>query len=258
MRANASRKKTLGKEELEFLIKFVDEELEEWAKQDQIEDEIFGDSRGDDQLPNSTKKKVQKAVKDYIKEFKEKGNIFKRDIKGQLNKAYQELEENQLEKVNITDPESRFMKNKKDKIELSYNPQITVDKNGFILANDVCKHAEDTEQLQPQVLQTEENLGSIPEKIHWNFDNGYWKGDNLLFLEYKKIDAYIPDQKLAQSIKGKNPKKTYIETLVYDEESDTYITPEGEVFTFQCEWFDKSKNRMRRDYVLKRNNRIRF
>ena len=29
--------------------------------------------------------------------------------------------------VSITDPEARFMKNKKERIELSYNSQITVD-----------------------------------------------------------------------------------------------------------------------------------
>jgi hypothetical protein len=32
----------------------------------------------------------------------------------------------------VTDPGSRFMKNAKEKIELSYNPQVTVDREGFI------------------------------------------------------------------------------------------------------------------------------
>lgn len=256
IKANASRKRMLTKDELKFLMKFVDKELEEWAKQDKKEDEIFGESRGSDQLPDSSKKRIQKAVKHYIGKFKEKGSVFKQEIKDKLDKAHDELEKNQLKQVSITDPECRFMKNKKGNMELSYNPQLTVDKKGFILANDVCKDMNDTDQLQPQVFQTEKNLGVLPANIHWNFDNGYWTGRNLAFLEEKKIDGYIPDQQLAQKMKGKNPKQTYLGTLRYNNKNDTYITPDGGIFTFRSEWFDKKKNYMRRIYILRKNNKI--
>ena len=44
------------------------------------------------------------------------------------------------------------MVNKKGRIELSYNPQITTDhKTGIIVANDVCKDAVDMKQLKPQI-----------------------------------------------------------------------------------------------------------
>jgi len=62
-KANAANKRVLTKDELDFLLGFVDEELEEWAKQDDIEDEIFGDIRGIDQLPNKSRKKIQNIVK---------------------------------------------------------------------------------------------------------------------------------------------------------------------------------------------------
>jgi len=256
IKANASRNRVLTKDELKFLMKFVDKELEEWAKQDKKEDEIFGDSRGSDQLPDSSKKKIKKVVKHYIKKFKDKGSIFKQEIKNKLDKANNELEKNQLKHVSTTDPECRFMKNKKGRIELSYNPQVTVDKIGFILANDVCKDIIDVEQLKPQVLETTENVGPLPDKMKWNFDYGYWKGENIAFLEKKKIDGYIPDRQLARKMKGKNPKQTYMGTLKYNNKNDTYITSEGDIFTFQSEWFDKKKNYMRRQYILKRNNKI--
>ena len=38
-KANAANKRVLTKEELEFLLRFIDDELEEWAKQDDIEKE---------------------------------------------------------------------------------------------------------------------------------------------------------------------------------------------------------------------------
>jgi len=52
------------------LLRFVDEELEEWAKQDTIEDKSFGEIRGTDQLPHQSKKTIQKAVQYYIKKLK--------------------------------------------------------------------------------------------------------------------------------------------------------------------------------------------
>src|SRR3989337_295012 len=134
IKANASNKRVFTREELEVLVKFVDGELEEWAKQDVIEEKAFGDLRGSDQLPNQSKKTIQKAAKYYIKKIKERGDIFKEEIKESLKDSLEEAEKQGLSKVSITDPESRFMKNKKGKIELSYNPQLTVDKGGFIIA----------------------------------------------------------------------------------------------------------------------------
>src|SRR4030065_2409121 len=150
VKANASNRRVLTKDELNVLLKFVEEELEEWAKQDAQEDSVFGDLRGSDQLPKQSKKTIRKAAQYYIKKVREKGPAFKEDVRDTLQKASQEVEEQGLNKVSITDPESRFMKNKKGRIELSYNPQLTVDKARFILANDICQSAHDAGQMQSQ------------------------------------------------------------------------------------------------------------
>jgi len=241
-KANAANKRVLTKDELDFLLRFVDEELEEWAKQDDIENEIFGNIRGIDQLPNKSRKKIQNIVKRYIGKMKEEGNIFKDKTHDKLSQAYDELKEHELKKVNVTDPESRFMKNKKGRIEASYNVQITVDKKNFILANDVSKDENDVGQLQPQVLQTEENIGLLPENIPWSFDNGYYESGNIKFLDDEMIDGYIPD----------NKKKTVPpydkQHFIYDQENDEYICPAGKPVTFLGERYDKSKKKTVRIY----------
>jgi transposase len=234
-KANAANRRILTKEELEFLLKFVDEELEEWAKRDDIEDEMFKDMRGGDQLPNKSRKKIQKAVKHYIGKIKKEDNLFKDKTHDKLNQAYDELKEHELKKVNVTDPESRFMINKKGRIEFSYNVQITVDRKGFLLANDVSKDENDVEQLQPQVIQTEENLGSLPENIPWSFDNGYYEGGNIKFFDDKKIDGYIPDNKKKEI--SPHDKQHFI----HDQENDEYTCPAGKPVTFLGEHYDKSK-----------------
>lgn len=242
LKANAADKRVLTKDELDFLLKFIDEELEKWAKQDDIEDKIFGDIRGLDQLPNKSRKKIQNIVKRYVGKMKEEGDIFKEKTRDKLSKAYDELKEHELKKVNVTDPESRFMKNKKGRIEVSYNVQITVDKKNFILANDVSKDENDVGQLQPQVLQTEENIGSLPENILWSFDNGYYEGSNIKFLDDKIIDGYIPD----------NEKKVITsydkQRFIYDPENDEYICPAGKPVPFLGERYDKSKKKTIRLY----------
>lgn len=241
-KANAANGKFLTKEELEFLLKFVDEELEEWAKQDDIEDEIFKDMRGSDQLPDKSRKKIQKAVKHYIGKMKKEGNLFKGKTQDKLNQAYNELKEHELKKVNVTDPESRFMKNKKGKIEFSYNSQVTVDRKGFILASDVSKDETDERNLKPQVIQTEENLGSLPENITWSFDNGYYESGNIKFLDDKKIDGYIPDNK------KKEISPYDKQHFTYDQENDEYTCPAGKPVTFLGEHYDKPKKKTIRRY----------
>jgi transposase len=241
-KANAANRKVLTKEELKFLLRFVDKELEEWAKQDDIEDEMFKHMRCSEQLPNKSRKKMQKAVKYYIEKMKKEGGLFKSKINDKLNQAYQELKEHKLKKVNVTDSESRFMINKKGIIEASYNVQITVDKKNFILANDVCNDEFDVAQLQPQVLQTEENIGSLPENIPWSFDNSYYEGGNIKFLNDKKIDGYIPDTKKKEISKYDKQRFTY------DVIKDKYTCPAGQPITFLRECYDKTKKKTIRIY----------
>jgi len=244
VKANASNRKVLTKEELGVLLKFVNEELEEWTKQDAKEDREFGDLRGSDQLPKQSKKIIRKAAQYYIKKVQISGTAFKEKVQDRLQEAYVEAEEKVLRKVSITDPESRFMKNKKGRVELSYNPQLTVDKKGFVLANDVCQSAHDGGQLKPQVLQVEENLVGLPKKTAWSFDAGYFEGANIKFLTDKKIDSYIPDNNSKKKKTGPFDKKHFR----YDASRDEYRCPENQPVAFLGEHFDKQKKKMLRVY----------
>lgn len=242
IKANASNRRVLSGEEIEYVLRFVDEELEEWARRDEIEDGEFGDLRGIDQLPRRNKKTIQRAVKYYVEKMKERGDRFKGELKGKLERARKEAEEDDVGQVSTTDVDSRFMKNNKGKIELSYNCQVTTDKRGFILANEVSQGANDTDQLKPQVNQTEQNLGGLPGDGGWSFDSAYFESGNIKFLAYKGIDGYIPDKEK----KGDNPfdKKCFR----YDVEKDEYICPVGRRVRFLGEHYDSEKRKTVRMY----------
>lgn len=242
LKANASSRRVFTKEELDFLSHFIDNELDNWAKQDALEDDFFGEIRGSDQLPKADKKRIKSAVKHYIEEMKVKGDEFKKSIKSKFEIAKSEFETHEINKVSTTDPESRFMLSKKGNLELSYNAQITTDSNGIIIANDVCDSSSDIYQLKPMVIQTEQNLEMIPEKIKWSFDKGYYESNNIKFLADKRIDGYIP----RQDKKSKNPYDK--NNFFYNKQKDEYVCPEKKSLIFFKDHYDKPKNKIIRKY----------
>ena len=73
-----------------------------------------------------------------------------------LQEAMEGLEREKLEKVNVTDPESRLMKDSRKVIRPSYNGQIAVDeKEQVIVAADVSQNATDHAELRSLVEQVE-------------------------------------------------------------------------------------------------------
>jgi transposase len=92
--------------------------------------------------------------------------------------------------------------------------------------------------LQPQVEKTGENVGTLPEGAKMSFDNGYFSGANLRYLEEKGLDGYIPDSKQAGEMKGNKPKDGPYskDKFAYDEEKDQFICPNGEILVRKGEY----------------------
>ena len=170
IKANASSSNLINQEEIHTIRSLLKKGIEI----DEEEDKKFGDKRGDE-IPPELKSK--KKVKELIESVRKENSDAKNEIKLQktseklLEQAIQNPEqkklvlkklehaENELKKtkqktVSLTDPESRWMMNKKNRMELSYNMQIAVDYNsGIILANSVTQDPTDHHQLIPQIEQ---------------------------------------------------------------------------------------------------------
>jgi transposase len=256
IKANASNDYTLSEEELKEIRRIVERGIEI----DEEEDKLYGDKRGDELPPElDTQEKLRKKIKELEEA---RGGRFKRAAKKiieqhalgdelqkerideNLKKAEEELKESGQNVVSLTDPESRFMKNKKERIELSYNPQITSDHDsGIIVANDVTQDCTDHHQLQPQIEKTEETVGELPEDTKLGFDNGYFSGANLQYLEEKGLAGYIPDGKQAREMKGNKPKMSPFskDSFDYDEDKDLFLCPNGEILGRKGEYEYKGK-----------------
>ena len=209
LKANASVRQTKDREGLEKEMKRVKEQMQQMIEKsadiDKLEDEIFPDGNGSE-IAEELRKKEYRLQK--------------------LQEAMEVLEREKLEKVNVTDPDSRLMKDSHGVIQPSYNGQIAVDdKEQVIVAAHVSQNATDHDEFQPMVEQVERNLGALPDQ--GSADAGYSSYDNLEYAEGKGLDLYMPDNSLESLDKKEESEKRYHKSKFrYDEARDTYICPE--------------------------------
>ena len=210
LKANASVKQTRDRDGLEKEIERIKEQMrqmiESSAKIDELEDLIHPDGDGS-----------EIAAELRGKEYRLK----------KLQEAMEVLEREKLKKVNVTEPDSRLMKDSRGVIQPSHNGQIAVDaKDQVIVAADISQNATDHAEFEPMVEQVERNLGSLPKE--GSADAGYSSYDNLEYAEGKSLDMYMPDNFLeVLDEKEEGEKRYHKSNFQYDEARDTYICPEG-------------------------------
>ncbi|MBM3301282.1 MAG: IS1182 family transposase, partial [Deltaproteobacteria bacterium] len=210
LKANASVKQTRDREGLEKEIERIKGQMrqmiESSSKIDELEDLMHPDGDGSE-IATELRKKEYRLKK--------------------LQEAMEVLEREKLEKVNVTEPDSRLMKDSRGVIQPSHNGQIAVDdKDQVIVAADVSQNATDHAEFEPMVEQVERNLRALPDK--GTADAGYSSYDNLEYAERKKLDMYMPDNFLeALDEKEEGEKRYHKSNFRYDEARDIYICPEG-------------------------------
>ncbi|MFH1585883.1 MAG: transposase [archaeon] len=201
VRANASAKLSKDEEGLKKLLEKTKEEInkmfEEAEQIDEKEDEKYGKENRGDELPKNlqSKKSREKAIRGAIKKLKKHKEEMKDKIREEKNRELTKSELKKIEKmkINVTDNDAKFMKERNGLIKPNYNAQISVDeKEQFILANDVVDECNDQHQLVPMLKQTKENIGEIPKKA--KADNGYYPQLEEAAKLFPEIDLYVDDK----------------------------------------------------------------
>jgi transposase len=208
IKANAANRRTKTKEEYQKWLKRIDAKikkiLEEAEATDAQEDQIYQDKRGDE-LPEevNTEVKLKAKIKKVIEQFK-----------------------NEKEKINLTDPEARFMKDGRYRIDTSYNCQASLSKEQIMLSSEVITEASDRQALELMVKTSDTNLAQPVKEIA--ADAGYPSYDNYEYLEKNNKIGYIPDQNLRKD--SKKEKDPYPHThFHYDQDQDLFLCPEGKI-----------------------------
>lgn len=217
IKGNASSKRTREKEELEKEIKRLKEEiakiLQEATEIDKKEDAI--DVNEEKDIPDELSKK-QELVK-------------------RLEESYKVLQELGLDKVNVTDPESRFQKTEYG-LRPGYNGECIVDDaHQVIVAEQVTAECVDVDMVKPMVKQLGGNVGNRPDRL--SADSGFYSGKNIAYLESKEIDGYIPSNQTENS-DGSGFAK---ENFKYNVEKDIYICPGDKILMYKKSFIKRCK-----------------
>ena len=211
LKANANKKRVIKKEQIENLDYVVDKIFEEDFRQDELDEKL-----NEENLSNMEKRDFKKIISEY-RRVKDKNEIKKKisSIKEEISK------DEKLKKASLTDPESRMMQNKQRVRELSYNAQLSVDKNQIIVASNVCQDGHDAHQLIPQVEEVKKNL-ELKGTEKFSADCGYSDVENIKYAEDYRVDLYVPSRAQAQKFDGKDQTLNH-DKYEYDEEKDEIV-----------------------------------
>lgn len=204
--ANANDKNIVTLERIQKLEKLAEAILNEAGDLDNKEDKVMGDD-------NRKFFKVEK-----LEEIKEK-----------IERCKETLEAGG-DKVSLTDKDARFMRHIGHGKHLSYNSQLSVDKNGIIVDADVVtKPSDDGTLLKERVKSAEVNLDKEVTKVV--ADSCFFETNAIKEMMSEGKSCLVPKQTDVKRSRGKN--KTFdIKDFQYERASDEYICSAGRRLRF--------------------------
>lgn len=169
------------------------------------------------------RKKIEKKIKKILNKVETEENIDKEEADKKLNrlirdkekidKFLEEVERGEVKeekKINLTDRDARFMKDK-NRLIMGYNCNVSIDrKNHLIIGAGVFNDATDVGLMEPMVEQVKKNKGGDVKGVSWGFDSGYFSSDNLRYADKEGIDLYIPEGKEYKEEKDEGEEKKRI------------------------------------------------
>lgn len=209
-----------------YTIEWIDETMRKLLRKaeeiDALEDSNLWDN--EDDLPEELKnKETRKKRLEEIQKELEKQEEIKKEVQKEIESK--KLEGVKLEKVNMTDKDSRMMQMKRKDFANWYNTQILTE-DQFIVTTTVSNHAPDQKELAPIIEKFEQQYDGLPKELV--ADKWYSSTENYENLEQKGIDWYIPTY---QDLQVK------LEDYTYNKEEDVYTDQTWNVYIFKQNWW---------------------
>lgn len=230
LKANASGDRSKNKEQYEQWLKRIDTDikqmLEEAGQTDALEDQQYGDKRGDE-LPEAlrSKQKLKEKIKEVLAQM-----------------------ENEKGRINLTDTEAKFIKNN-GKIDVNYSCQTAITEDGIIVSAYTSNCSSDRPETIKVVNIAELNTGENYKEIL--ADSGYATFDNYEHLDKMNKIIYIPDQQLnTEAEKEQNPY--HRNHFIYNEQKDCFVCPENKELPFYS--ISMPKRKKQQNIVYKCND----
>lgn len=229
LKANASADKSKNKEQYEQWLERIDSDikniLDEAAKNDEQEDQIYEDNRGDE-LPEAlrSKQKLKEKIKQVLKQIKDK-----------------------KERINLTDNEVKFIKNK-GSIDLNYNCQAAITEDGIIVGAYTTNSPSDRTETIKSINAAEQNTQDQYNEVL--ADSGFASFDNFEELAARNKTIYIPDQQMdSEEQKEQNPY--HRNHFIYNQQKDCFTCPENKELPFYANSTHKRTKQQSKVYRCK-------
>lgn len=245
LKANANNFRVIRMHEIEYLEYFIDELENDEILLFEIEKYFLDDvlDKNNYIIIQEIKKKLKtEALKLLTKLLK--GNEEKQDVLDFI--TYLKANYNGKNTISITDPESRWMKDKKGNTGLNYNYQVaTDDKYDFIIAQKLVNDPTDHHQFVPMAQEVKMNLTKHPRYI--TADNGYLTDEAAEYSYKHNIITIMPDRTESMKIKRKKDSNRFSKPhFQYIWEEDVYICPQNNKLEYQNN--RKLNNKLNRVY----------
>lgn len=153
-------------------------------------------------------------------------SVSDQSLRARIARVMTELERG-VGEVNLTDADGRLMRDSQGRFQLSYNGQIAVDANQFIVAAAVTASTDDAACFVPMVKQSQDHVGGEIGTVL--VDGGYYSKRNLQYSVAHGLEVYMPTGKGSSVPVGKFGR----EDFTYDESTDSYQCPGRERLTYQ-------------------------
>lgn len=229
LKANASAERSKNKEQYNQLLERIDADiktiLEEAAATDKQEDELYGNTRGDE-LPKELQSKQR--------------------LKEKIQQALLDMK-NEDQRINLTDKEAKFIRSRKG-IDLNYNCQTAITEDGLIVSAYTSNNSSDRKETIKAVGNAEQNTQDVYTNVL--ADSGYASFDNYEELTKQGKTLYIPDQQM--NIERELEENPYHRNhFVYNKEKGCYVCPENKELTFCRNSFHKLNKQKSTVYICK-------
>jgi transposase len=115
----------------------------------------------------------------------------------EIPRRLETLKKTGLQQISRTDPDSRFLKEGR-RFTLGYTVAMAVTEDHLIVEQRVGQETSDQELLLPVADRAMERCGEWPQQV--SGDSGFYSDDNLIGLETRRIDGYVPDPNTAYDL----------------------------------------------------------
>lgn len=197
LKANASSKLSKTEEDFNNLLEKTKKEisslLDEAQKIDEEEDKITKENQIPKKLQSKKSRKI--AIEKAMKKLGQKKEITEIQIEDKKNRKITDFEFKEIQKfkINTTDNDARFMKQRNGLIKPAYNVQVAVDeKEQFIVTNDVTDNCNDQHELVHLIEKVIREVGQRPTSIKGDY--GYFPELKWAMKLYPEINIFIDDK----------------------------------------------------------------